>query len=85
MVNLAVGRQVITWNATAENNAASERLPDWAIPTQEQTLVLQRNAGSFVAEKPTLIHLYNDGTIRWTSNTTGQHIFTGSITYFAKN
>lgn len=85
VVNLAVGRQIITWNATAENNLASERLPDWAIPTQEQTLVLQRNAGSFVAEKPTIIHLYNDGAIRWTSNTTGQHVFSGSITYFAKN
>lgn len=85
IVNLAVGRQIITWNATAENNAASERLPDWAIPTQEQTLVLQRNAGSFVAEKPTIIHLYNDGAIKWTSQTTGQHIFTGSITYLAKN
>lgn len=85
MVNLAVGRQIITWNATAENNLASERLPDWAIPSQQQTLVLQRNAGSFVSEKPTIIHLYNDGTIRWTSQTTGQHIFTGSITYFAKN
>lgn len=85
MVNLAVGRQIITWNATAENNLASERLPDWAIPSQQQTLVLQRNAGSFVSEKPTIIHLYNDGTIRWTNQTTGQHIFTGSITYFAKN
>lgn len=85
IVNLAVGRQIKTWNDVAENNLASERLPDWAIPSQQQTLVLQRNAGSFVSEKPTIIHLYNDGTIRWTSQTTGQHIFTGSVTYFAKN
>lgn len=85
MVNLAVGRQVITWNATGENNAASERLPDWAIPTQQQTLVLQRNAGIYVSERPTILHLYTDGAIKWTNQTTGQHIFTGSITYFAKN
>ena len=85
IVNLAVGRQVITWNATGENNAASERLPDWAIPSQQQTLVLQRNADIYVSEKPTILHLYTDGTIRWTNQTTGQHVFTGSITYFAKN
>ena len=85
IVNLVVGRQIKTWNDTAENNLASERLPSWAIPSQQQTLVLQRNAGSFVSEKPTIIHLYNDGTIRWTGNTTGQHVFTGSVTYFAKN
>ena len=85
MVNLAVGRQVITWNATGENNAASERLPDWAIPSQQQTLVLQRNAGIYVSERPTILHLYTDGAIKWTNQTTGQHVFTGSITYFAKN
>lgn len=85
MVNLSVGRQIVTWNATAENNAASERLPDWAIPAQQQTLVLQRNAGSYVSEKPTILHLYTDGAIKWTNQTTGQHVFTGSITYFAKN
>lgn len=82
MVNLAVGRQIKTWNDTGENNLAGEKLPSWAIPTQEQTLVLQRNAGAFVAEKPTILHLYTDGTIRWTNQTTGQHIFTGTITYF---
>lgn len=85
MVNLSVGRQIITWNATAENNTASERLPDWAIPSQQQTLVLQRNAGIYVSEKPTILHLYTDGAIKWTNQTTGQHVFTGSITYFAKN
>lgn len=85
MVNLSVGRQIITWNATGENNAASERLPDWAIPSQQQTLVLQRNAGVYVSEKPTILHLYTDGAIKWTNQTTGQHVFTGSITYFAKN
>lgn len=82
MVNLAVGRQIRTWNDTGENRLADERLPSWAIPTQEQTLVLQRNAGIFVAEKPTILHLYTDGTIRWTNQTTGQHIFTGTVTYF---
>ena len=85
MVNLSVSRQIITWNATAENNPASERLPDWAIPSQQQTLVLQRNVGIYVSEKPTILHLYTDGAIRWTNQTTGQHVFTGSITYFAKN
>ena len=85
MVNLSVGRQIITWNATGENSAASERLPDWAIPSQQQTLVLQRNTGIYVSEKPTILHLYTDGAIKWTNQTTGQHVFTGSITYFAKN
>ncbi|WP_459593390.1 DUF859 family phage minor structural protein, partial [Enterococcus cecorum] len=85
IVNLAVGRQIKTWNDTGENKLAGEKLPSWAIPTQEQALVLQRNAGGFVAEKPAILHLYTDGTIRWTNQTTGQHVFTGSITYFAKN
>lgn len=85
MVNLSVGRQIITWNATGENNAASEKLPDWAIPSQQQALVLQRNAGVYVSERPTILHLYTDGAIKWTNQTTGQHVFTGSITYFAKN
>lgn len=82
MVNLAVGRQIRTWNDTGENMLAGEKLPSWAIPTQEQALVLQRNAGAFVSEKPTILHLYTDGTIRWTNQTTGQHIFTGTVTYF---
>ncbi|WP_248621595.1 DUF859 family phage minor structural protein [Enterococcus cecorum] len=82
MVNLAVGRQIRTWNDTGENMLAGEKLPSWAIPTQEQALVLQRNAGAFVSEKPTILHLYTDGTIRWTNQTTGQHIFSGTVTYF---
>lgn len=57
-----------------------ETIPSGYRPTAEVHMVIVPNSGS-VTKSPSVLHFSSDGKIRFTNGTSGQHVYTGSLTY----
>ncbi|HEM4982579.1 TPA: hypothetical protein U1216_000183 [Streptococcus suis] len=57
-----------------------ETIPSGYRPTAEVHMVIVPNSGS-VTKSPSVLHFSSDGKIRFTNGTSGQHVYTGTLTY----
>ncbi|MFU2163874.1 DUF859 domain-containing protein [Streptococcus pluranimalium] len=57
-----------------------ETIPSGYRPTVEVHMVIVPNSGS-VTKSPSVLHFSSDGKIRFTNGTSGQHVYTGTLTY----
>ncbi|CYZ85775.1 DUF859 family phage minor structural protein [Streptococcus suis] len=57
-----------------------ETIPSGYRPTAEVHMVIVPNSGSFT-KSPSVLHFSSDGKIRFTNGTSGQHVYTGTLTY----
>lgn len=57
-----------------------EAIPSGYRPTAEVHMVIVPNSGS-VTKSPSVLHFSSDGKIRFTNGTSGQHVYTGTLTY----
>lgn len=84
IITLNVSRQVVAWGDVQENATAGEKLPSWAKPMHETTLILTRNAGASIYN-PTILHLRPDGSMAYTCSNGGTFVHTGTVTYMCSN
>lgn len=84
IITLNVSRQIVTWGDVKENATAAEKLPSWARPISETTLILTRNAGTGIYN-PTILHLRSDGSMAYTCSNGGTFVHTGTVTYMCSN
>lgn len=84
IITLNVSRQIVTWGDVKENATAAEKLPSWARPISETTLILTRNAGTGIYN-PTILHLRSDGSMAFTCSNGGTFVHTGTVTYMCSN
>lgn len=84
IITLNVSRQIVTWGDVKENATAGEKLPSWARPISETTLILTRNAGTGIYN-PTILHLRSDGSMAYTCSNGGTFVHTGTVTYMCSN
>lgn len=84
IITLNVSRQVAAWGDVQENATAGEKLPNWAKPMYETTLILTRNAGTSIYN-PTILHLRPDGSMAYTCSNGGTFVHTGTVTYMCSN
>ncbi|MGF0112728.1 DUF859 family phage minor structural protein [Streptococcus sp. SGI.013] len=57
-----------------------ETIPSGYRPTAEVHMVIVPNSRSFT-KSPSVLHFSSDGKIRFTNGTSGQHVYTGTLTY----
>lgn len=57
-----------------------ETIPSGYRPTAEVHMVIVPNSGS-ITKSPSVLHFSSDGKIRFTNGTSGQHVYTGTLTY----
>lgn len=84
IITLNVSRQIVSWNDVQENATAAEKLPNWAKPIYETTLILTRNASTSIYN-PTILHLRPDGSMAYTCSNGGTFVHTGTVTYMCSN
>ncbi|MGG6739234.1 UNVERIFIED_CONTAM: DUF859 family phage minor structural protein [Streptococcus suis] len=63
-----------------ENRRMIETIPAGYRPTAQVHLVFVPNSGT-ITKAPSILHLNADGTIDMTNGTSGQHVYTGTISY----
>ncbi|MGQ7704940.1 DUF859 family phage minor structural protein [Streptococcus suis] len=63
-----------------ENRRMQEVIPAGYRPTAQVHLVFVPNSGT-ITKAPSILHLNADGTIDMTNGTSGQHVYTGTISY----
>ncbi|HHT7822811.1 TPA: DUF859 family phage minor structural protein [Streptococcus suis] len=61
-----------------------ETIPSGYRPTAEVHMVIVPNSGSFT-KSPSVLHFSSDGKIRFTNGTSGQHVYTGTLTYVSND
>lgn len=61
-----------------------ETIPMGYRPTAEVHMVIVSNSGSYT-KVPSVLHLASDGKIRLTNGTSGQNVYTGTVTYITDN
>ncbi|HHD4669689.1 TPA: DUF859 domain-containing protein [Streptococcus pyogenes] len=83
LVTVTLNR-IITNIDTLEYSKMIETIPVGYRPTAEAHLVFVPNASSFT-KSPSVLHLGNNGDIRLTNGTAGQHVFTGTLTYITSD
>lgn len=83
LVTVTLNRR-ITEIASLEYSKVTETIPVGYRPTAEAHLVFVPNASSFT-KSPSVLHLGNNGDIRLTNGTAGQHVFTGTLTYITSD
>ncbi|WP_455453581.1 DUF859 domain-containing protein [Streptococcus salivarius] len=83
LVTVTLNR-IITNIDTLEYSKMIETIPVGYRPTAEAHLVFVPNAGNFT-KSPSVLHLGNNGDIRLTNGTAGQHVFTGTLTYITSD
>ena len=80
LVTISVNRQIKNIAITTENNLANETIPEGFRPITQAHLTLTGNTGSTI-DATCICHLNPDGTIRYTSNKTGNRVWSGTVTY----
>ena len=61
-----------------------ETIPMGYRPTAEVHMIIVPNSGA-TTKVPSVLHLASDGKIRFTNGTSGQNVYTGTVTYITDN
>ncbi|HEM4050559.1 TPA: hypothetical protein U1W10_000533 [Streptococcus suis] len=78
-VTLTLNRRITNIDVF-ENRRMQEVIPAGYRPTSQVHLVIVPNSGT-ITKAPSILHLNADGTIDMTNGTSGQHVYTGTISY----
>ncbi|HEL9629120.1 TPA: hypothetical protein U0K61_000228 [Streptococcus suis] len=78
-VTLTLNRRITNIDVF-ENRRMQEVIPAGYRPTTQVHLVIVPNSGT-ITKAPSILHLNADGTIDMTNGTSGQHVYTGTISY----
>lgn len=79
LVTITLNRRITNIDVF-EYSQMIETIPLGYRPTAEVHMLILPNAGSFT-KVPSVLHLASDGKIRLTSGTSGQHIYSGTVSY----
>lgn len=80
LVTISVTRIITNINQIVENARASERIPNGFRPISQAHLTLTGNVNATI-DATCIVHLETDGSIRFTNNKTGNHVWSGTVTY----
>ena len=80
LVTISVNRQIKNITTVTEDKLADERIPEGFRPISQAHLILVGNVTSSI-DATCVVHLNPDGTIRFTNNTSGNHVWSGTVTY----
>ena len=80
LVTISVTRIITNINQIVENARASERIPNGFRPISQAHLTLTGNVNATI-DATCIVHLETDGSIRYTNNKTGNHVWSGTVTY----
>ena len=80
LVTISVNRQIKNITMVTEDKLADERIPEGFRPISQAHLILVGNVTSSI-DATCVVHLNPDGTIRFTNNTSGNHVWSGTVTY----
>ncbi|MCG9909129.1 DUF859 family phage minor structural protein [Streptococcus suis] len=79
LVTITLNRRITNIDVF-ENRRMIETIPAGYRPTAQVHLVFVPNSGT-ITKAPSILHLNADGTIDMTNGTSGQHVYTGTISY----
>ncbi|HFR3332256.1 TPA: DUF859 family phage minor structural protein [Streptococcus suis] len=79
LVTISLNRRITNIDVF-ENRRMIETIPAGYRPTAQVHLVFVPNSGT-ITKAPSILHLNADGTIDMTNGTSGQHVYTGTISY----
>ncbi|HEL9641301.1 DUF859 family phage minor structural protein [Streptococcus suis] len=79
LVTITLNRRITNIDVF-ENIRMIETIPAGYRPTAQVHLVFVPNSGT-ITKAPSILHLNADGTIDMTNGTSGQHVYTGTISY----
>lgn len=79
LVTITLNRRITNIDVL-EYREMLETIPSGYRPTAEVHMVIVPNSGS-VTKSPSVLHFSSDGKIRFTNGTSGQHVYTGTLTY----
>lgn len=83
LVTITLNRR-ITNIEVFEYKKMSETIPNGYRPAAEVHMVIVPNSGSFT-KSPSVLHFSSDGKIRFTNGTSGQNVYTGTLTYITSD
>ncbi|WP_430596091.1 hypothetical protein [Streptococcus gallolyticus] len=80
LVTISINRQISNIAVVAENEIASEKIPEGFRPISQAHLVLIGGTNKSI-DATCIVHLNPDGSIGFTNNKTGNHVWSGTVTY----
>lgn len=80
LVTISIDRQISNIAVVAENEIASEKIPEGFRPISQAHLVLIGGTNKSI-DATCIVHLNPDGSIGFTNNKTGNHVWSGTVTY----
>lgn len=80
LVTISINRQISNIAVIAENEIASEKIPEGFRPISQAHLVLVGGTNKSI-DATCIVHLNPDGSIGFTNNKTGNHVWSGTVTY----
>lgn len=80
LVTISINRQISNIAVVAENEIASEKIPEGFRPISQAHLVLVGGTNKSI-DATCIVHLNPDGSIGFTNNKTGNHVWSGTVTY----
>ena len=80
LVTISVNRQIKNISTVTEDKLADETIPEGFRPISQAHLILIGNVTSSI-DATCIVHLNPDGTIRFTNNTSGNRVWSGTVTY----
>ncbi len=83
IVTISLDRSIYSV-VTFEYGLMQEKIPAGYRPTVEVHMTVNTNVGN-IAKSPNILHFLPDGTVRMTSNTAGNHVMTGTVTYITND